>query len=94
MTTNDVRRTSTIPFGYELGEDGKTLLPIQQELDAYTKAKQYLQTCSYREVASWLSATTKRPISAQGLRKKVLNDKKENRATDYSEKHQGHTESS
>ncbi len=73
MTSNDVRRTSTIPFGYELGEDGKTLLPIQQELDAYTKAKQYLQTCSYREVASWLSATTKRPISAQGLRKKVLN---------------------
>ena len=77
MTTNDVRRTSTIPFGYKLGEDGKTLLPIQQELDAYTKAKQYLQTCSYREVASWLSATTKRPISAQGLRKKVLNEKQQ-----------------
>jgi hypothetical protein len=49
----------------------------QQELDAYTKAKQYLQTCSYREVASWLSATTKRPISAQGLRKKVLNEKQQ-----------------
>jgi len=77
MTSSDVRRTSTIPFGYKLGEDGKTLLPIQQELDAYTKAKQYLQTCSYREVASWLSATTKRPISAQGLRKKVLNEKQQ-----------------
>ena len=77
MTTNELRRTSTIPFGYELGEDGKTLLPIQQELDAYTKAKQYLQTCSYREGANWLSATTKRPISAQGLRKKVLNEKQQ-----------------
>lgn len=88
MTSSDVRRTSTIPFGYELGEDGKTLFPIQQELDAYTKAKQYLQTCSYREVASWLSATTKRPISAQGLRKKVLNEQQQNEGD--GQEHQEH----
>ena len=44
------------------------------DFDAYKKAKVYLQSCSYREVATWLEATTGRKISAQGLRKKVLGD--------------------
>ena len=75
-TTQDTRKTSTIPFGYKLDEtDKKTLLPIPEELKAYTKAKDYLQSCSYREVASWLTATTGRKISPQGLRKKVLGEK-------------------
>ena len=77
-TTQDTRKTSTIPFGYKLDEtDKKTLLPISEELEAYRKAKNYLQSCSYREVATWLSATTGRKISAQGLRKKVLGEKNE-----------------
>ena len=77
-TTQDTRKTSTIPFGYKLDEkDNKTLLPIPEELEAYTKAKDYLQSCSYREVASWLTATTGRKISAQGLRKKLLGEKSE-----------------
>ena len=77
-TTQDTRKTSTIPFGYKLDEtDKKTLLPISEELEAYRKAKTYLQSCSYREVATWLSATTGRKISAQGLRKKVLGEKNE-----------------
>ena len=77
-TTQNTRKTSTIPFGYKLDEtDKKTLLPIPEELEAYTKAKDYLQSCSYREVASWLTATTGRKISAQGLRKKVLGEKSE-----------------
>ena len=77
-TTQDTRKTSTIPFGYKLDEtDKKTLLPISEELEAYRKAKNYLQSCSYREVATWLSATTGRNISAQGLRKKVLGEKNE-----------------
>jgi|TARA_R100000808_G_scaffold8049_4_gene23037 hypothetical protein len=76
-TTQNTRKTSTIPFGYKLDENKKTLLPIPEELEAYTKAKDYLQSCSYREVASWLTATTGRKISAQGLRKKVLGEKSE-----------------
>lgn len=76
-TTQNTRKTSTIPFGYKLDENKKTLLPIPEELEAYTKAKNYLQSCSYREVASWLTATTGRKISAQGLRKKVLGENSE-----------------
>ena len=74
-TPQETRRTSTIPYGYKLDDNKKTLLPIPEELAAYRKAKDYLQPCSYREVATWLSATTGRAISAQGLRKKVLGEK-------------------
>ena len=74
-TTPTTRKTSTIPYGYKLDDNNKTLLPIPEELTAYSKAKDYLQSCSYREVATWLSATTGRSISAQGLRKKVLGEK-------------------
>ena len=76
-TTQNTRKTSTIPFGYKLDENKKTLLPIPEELEAYTKAKDYLQSCSYREGASWLTAPTGRKISAQGLRKKVLGENSE-----------------
>jgi len=74
-TTQETRKSSTIPYGYKLDDDTNTLLPIEKELEAYTKAKVYLQSCSYREVASWLTATTGRKISPQGLRKKVLGEK-------------------
>ena len=76
-TQQETRRTSTIPYGYKLDDNKKTLLPVPEELAAYRKAKDYLQSCSYREVATWLSATTGRSISAQGLRKKVLGEKSE-----------------
>ena len=74
MLQQQNRKTSTIPFGYKLDDNKKTLSPIAKELEAYQKAKVYLQSCSYREVATWLAATTNRKISAQGLRKKVLGD--------------------
>ena len=76
-TPQETRKSSTIPYGYKLDDNTKTLLPIEKELEAYTKAKVYLQSCSYREVASWLTATTGRKISPQGLRKKVLGEKSE-----------------
>ena len=76
-TQQETRKTSTIPYGYKLDDNKKTLLPVPEELAAYRKAKDYLQSCSYREVATWLSATTGRAISAQGLRKKVLGEKSE-----------------
>ena len=43
---------------------------------ATEEAKQYLKTCSYREVARWLSAKTGRKISFQGLHKIVRAEKK------------------
>jgi len=76
-TQHETRKTSTIPYGYKLDDNKKTLLPVPEELAAYRKAKDYLSSCSYREVATWLSATTGRSISAQGLRKKVLGEKSE-----------------
>ena len=76
QTTTQQRKTSTIPYGYKLDDSNtKILHPIPEELEAYRKAKDYLQSCSYREVATWLSAKTGRKISAQGLRKKVLGEK-------------------
>jgi isocitrate dehydrogenase kinase/phosphatase len=43
--------------------------PIQEELEAIEQAKQYIKSCSYREVAGWMKRKTGRYISAPGLRK-------------------------
>jgi hypothetical protein len=68
------RKSRTIPFGYKLAEDVVYIEPIQSELEALEEAKKFLKTCSYREVAIWLSAKTKRYISYVGLRKRVTRD--------------------
>jgi len=68
------RKSRTIPFGYKLAEDTDYIEPIQFELEALEEAKNFLKTCSYREVAIWLSAKTKRYISYVGLRKRVTRD--------------------
>jgi hypothetical protein len=68
------RKARTIPFGYKLSEDPDYIEPIESELDALEEAKKFLKTCSYREVAIWLSAKTKRYISYVGLRKRVTRD--------------------
>ena len=57
------RKARTIPFGYKLSEDTDYIEPIQEELDALDEAKDYLNNCSYREVANWLSRKTGRSIS-------------------------------
>lgn len=84
MTTNlyKKRKTSTIPFGYEVDPDDPDLLkPIPSELDALEKAKDYLKVVkgvptrsSWRDVAQWLHAKTGRYISHQGLKKRILNE--------------------
>ena len=67
------RIARTVPFGYKVSEqDEKLLEPIQEELEAIEQAKQYIKSCSYREVAGWMERKTGRYISAPGLRK-VLN---------------------
>mgnify|MGYP003624478744 FL=1 len=72
-----VRRSRQIPFGYKIDpEDDRILLPIEEHLDKLVEAKKYLKTCSYREVAAWLSVRTGRPISFQALHKLVTKEKK------------------
>ena len=67
------RVARTIPFGYKVNEqDNKLLDPIPEELEAIEQAKNYIKSCSYREVAGWMERKTGRYISAPGLRK-VLN---------------------
>ena len=68
------RKARTIPFGYKLSEDKDYIEPIESELKALEKAKEYLKTCSYREVAIWLTKTAGRYISYVGLRKRVKRD--------------------
>ena len=64
------RVSLTIPFGYKVNEeDDKLLEPIQEELEAIEQAKQYIKSCSYREVAGWMQRKTGRYISAPGLMK-------------------------
>jgi hypothetical protein len=72
-----VRRSRQIPFGYKQDpDDDKILLPIHEHLDRLTEAKAYLKTCSYREVAAWLSVKTGRLISFQALHKLIAKEKK------------------
>ena len=68
------RKARTIPFGYKLAEDTDYIEPIESELEALEKAKEYLKTCSLREVAIWLTRKTGRYISYVGLRKRVKRD--------------------
>ena len=63
------RKARTIPFGYKLADDPDYIEPVQEELDALNEAKEYLNNCSYREVAGWLGRKTNRSISHTGLRK-------------------------
>ena len=63
------RKARVIPFGYKLADDTNYIEPVQEELDALEEAKQYLNNCSYREVARWLSQKTGRSITHTGLRK-------------------------
>ena len=63
------RTSSTVPFGYKLSEDTNYIEPVEEELDALKEAKEYLNNCSYREVARWLTQKTGRSITHTGLRK-------------------------
>ena len=81
------RKARTIPFGYKLSEDTDYIEPIESELQALEKAKEYLKTCSLREVAIWLTRKTGRYISYVGLKKRVQRD------TDAKAKEESQTQS-
>ena len=65
------RISKVIPFGFKLSEEHGFLEIIPSEMEALDKAKNYLKTCSYREVAEWLHRKTGRYISHVGLRKRI-----------------------
>ena len=70
-----VARTSgsTVPWGYrELDSEPGMFQPIEEDLRLLYKATELLRSCSYTEVAVWLSAKTGRSISANGLHKLLL----------------------
>lgn len=57
-----------IPWGYRLDKsDDKLLVQIPEQMEALSDAFEYLNSCSYREVARWLSEYTERPITHMGL---------------------------
>ena len=64
-----------IPFGYKESEEQGFLEQIPEEIAALEEAKNYLKTCSYREVAEWLHRKTGRYISHVGLRKRIKNNR-------------------
>ena len=82
------RKARTIPFGYKLAEDTYYLVPIESELEALEQAKNYLKTCSLREVAIWLTRKTGRYISYVGLNKRVKRDTASKAKEDSQEKSQ------
>ena len=48
MLQHQNRKTSTIPFGYKLDDNKKTLSPITEELNAYQKAKDIIHNKNYK----------------------------------------------
>ena len=64
-----------IPFGYKESEERGYLDSIPEEIEALDQAKNYLKTCSYREVSQWLHRKTGRYISHVGLRKRIKNNR-------------------
>ena len=82
------RKARTIPFGYKLAEDTDYLVPIESELEALEQAKNYLKTCSLREVAIWRTRKTGRYISYVGLNKRVKRDTTSKAKEDSQEKSQ------
>ena len=63
------KRGSTIPFGYK--QEGDLLLPVDSELEALARAKEFLEISPIRDVTAWIQHTTGRKISHQGLVKRM-----------------------
>jgi len=76
------RASSTIPFGYELLEDNKTLKPIEDQLeilkDVASMVKEGL--LSLREGSLWIESETGRSLSHTGLKKIIENGRLETKS--------------
>lgn len=63
-----------IPFGYQRIKNEKYLQPIQKHFEVLVKAKEYLETVSWRELANWVTNETGEYVSFQGLMK-IMEDR-------------------
>jgi len=73
------RTSSTIPFGYKLNSDNKTLEEVPSELKALNEAKDGVKkgAFSLRGAVEILESNTGRKLSAMGLKKIIDKDKPE-----------------
>lgn len=79
------RIARTIPFGYEVDpDDDSRLLPVVFELEALKKAEKLRKQkengrakYSYRVLAEWLTATTERYISHNGLKRRLEREQRQ-----------------
>ena len=70
------RSSSTIPFGYKLKEDTKTLEPIEKELSVLKEMKDGVKSGAFslRGAVEILEHQTGRKLSAMGLKKIIDKD--------------------
>lgn len=74
----------TVPFGYKRSEEKGWLDPIPFELEALEKARVHVKKYTYKEVAAWLTTTTGRSITPDGLIKRFQYEtRKKRRAKTY-----------
>ena len=78
------RSSSTIPFGYELNEDNKTLKPIDTQLDTLKVVASMVKDdlLSLREGSLWIEHKTGRSLSHTGLKKIIANGRLERESTE------------
>ena len=71
------RSSSTIPFGYKLKEDNKTLEPIEKEINALKEMKDSVKAGAFslRGAVEILESQTGRKLSPMGLKKIMDKDK-------------------
>ena len=70
------RNSSTIPFGYKLLEDNKTLIKVDKELSALNEIKDGVKSGAFslRGAVDILEHQTGRKLSAMGLKKIIDKD--------------------
>jgi hypothetical protein len=73
------RNSSTIPFGYKLLEDNKTLVKVDKEVSALNEIKDGVRAGAFslRGAVEILEHQTGRKLSAMGLKKIIDRDKDE-----------------
>jgi hypothetical protein len=70
------RNSSTIPFGYKLDVDAKTLVPVAKEIDSLNEMKDGVKSGAFslRGAVDILEHQTGRKLSAMGLKKIIDKD--------------------
>ena len=69
------RASSTIPFGYELAEDKRTLEPVENQLETLRVVASLVKynTLSLSEGSQWIEHKTGSSLSHVGLKKIIDN---------------------